>query len=211
MSETHPQPAKILFASTNADKLKRFKVMCEGLPIQIISLHDLGYEIPEPDETGSNERENALIKSRYYYNSLTEKMIVVSQDDGMNLIGVDDVDNPGDHLKRKAAQMYGDSSDENLHKFLSYLTAKYETIEAKLVWSFAVYDGSISRGFEYFWEGNLVNSVSTVLHTNAPIESHLQVKVGDKEVFASELTEADFLVFRSECIAGLRGVLAGII
>ncbi len=56
----------LLVASTNVGKLNEFKTLLADLPIQWLSLADLGLEKMNVEETGSTFADNALLKARAY-------------------------------------------------------------------------------------------------------------------------------------------------
>ena len=58
---------KILFATRNPGKYKEFVATFHNFDPQrtIISLADLGYQIPDCIETGATFKQNALLKARH--------------------------------------------------------------------------------------------------------------------------------------------------
>lgn len=56
---------KVLLGTTNPSKVKRFKSLLSNYNINFITLKDLQIN-DEPQETGNDPRENAIIKANYY-------------------------------------------------------------------------------------------------------------------------------------------------
>ena len=57
---------KVLLGTTNQTKLDRLRAIVQSLPIEWVSLRDLGIHA-EVRETGSTPEENALLKARAYF------------------------------------------------------------------------------------------------------------------------------------------------
>lgn len=88
---------KILFATGNEAKVKRFS---EGLlenGIEIISLKDINLNI-EVEENGENAIENALIKARKAYEET--KMTTIGMDDNLYIENIPDELQPGMFVRR---------------------------------------------------------------------------------------------------------------
>ncbi len=71
----------ILIATTNAGKYAELVSLFKNLPIQCISLDELGKKIPAPDETESTIEGNALLKAKYY--AKESGYITVADDGGL--------------------------------------------------------------------------------------------------------------------------------
>lgn len=72
---------KILFATTNKNKVGRLKNFLGDDRFEFLTLDDLGYTIEEPDETKDTPLAIAMEKAKYYFDKLTDTMPVISQDD----------------------------------------------------------------------------------------------------------------------------------
>jgi XTP/dITP diphosphohydrolase len=77
---------RLLLATTNADKLREIRAILDRLPVEILTLNDIG-QIPEPEETGTTFAENARLKARYYDRALDglggERPYTVAEDSGL--------------------------------------------------------------------------------------------------------------------------------
>ena len=61
MAHRKLQPGKLVIASHNAGKVREIRALLEPFGIEPVSAGDLG--LPEPEETGTTFRENALLKA----------------------------------------------------------------------------------------------------------------------------------------------------
>jgi len=86
---------KLLLATTNPGKLKEITGILEGVPIELVTLNDLG-SIAEPEETGATFAENARLKARYY--SKATGLVSVADDSGIEIDALDKA--PGVHSAR---------------------------------------------------------------------------------------------------------------
>lgn len=78
---------KILFATENESKVKRFKKGLLENGIEIITINDLDKKI-EVDENGKDAIENAIIKARAYSN--TTDLPVLAMDDNLYIDDIPD-------------------------------------------------------------------------------------------------------------------------
>ena len=86
---------KLLLATTNPGKLKEITGILDGVPIELVTLNDLG-SIAEPEETGATFAENARLKARYY--SKATGLVSVADDSGIEIDVLDKA--PGVHSAR---------------------------------------------------------------------------------------------------------------
>lgn len=57
---------KVLFATTNPAKIKKYVEKLKKNNIEVLTIKDLGINL-KPEETGKNAIENAYIKAKTYY------------------------------------------------------------------------------------------------------------------------------------------------
>ena len=78
--------ARLLVATTNPDKLREIRPILGHLPVEILTLEDLG-PVPEPEETGTTFMENARLKARHYDRWLDklegDRPCTVAEDSGL--------------------------------------------------------------------------------------------------------------------------------
>lgn len=72
---------KFLYGTTNKAKIAFMQDKLKGLEIEIVSLEDLGVNIPYVEENGSSPLENATLKAKVYYEYY--QMPVFSCDSGL--------------------------------------------------------------------------------------------------------------------------------
>lgn len=116
---------KIIFTTTNNNKINRIKALFDINDLEISSFQNLDYKIEEPAETGFDGLENAVLKFRYYFANLKKKIPVLAQDDTLFLSGVSDEDNPKKDIKQPVIKKYGVFTDENAYKYYQGLFNKY--------------------------------------------------------------------------------------
>ena len=89
---------KILYGTTNKGKLQAMEKGIKGLGVELISLNDLGCELPLINECGKTPLENAEIKAKAYYEAF--HMPVFSCDSGLYFDELEDEEQPGIHVRR---------------------------------------------------------------------------------------------------------------
>ena len=72
----------LIFATGNVHKAYEVKKMLEGLPVQVLTLHEAGLEL-DIEETGKTFRENSLIKARAVY--AASRHAVLADDSGIEI------------------------------------------------------------------------------------------------------------------------------
>lgn len=99
---------KIAIASGNLHKINEIKAIFENLPIEFISISDLGINDFEVEENGDTLEENALIKAKALYEKV--KIPTISDDTGLFVrsLGL----KPGVKSHRYASE----SGDEELNR-----------------------------------------------------------------------------------------------
>jgi len=121
---------KIVLATSNRDKLREFKQMCED---EVVGFSELLGEF-EIVEDGDTFAQNALIKAKTIYDKLGDEYLVISDDSGISLPALDGA--PGIYSARYA----GDSATDvdNLQKLI------YEIKERDINSTLAYYTAAIA-------------------------------------------------------------------
>ena len=88
---------KVLFATGNETKAKRFSKGLQEKGIEVITLKDINTEI-EVEENGKDAIENALIKARAYSKNIN--IPVFAMDDNLYLENVPKEKQPGMYVRR---------------------------------------------------------------------------------------------------------------
>ena len=73
---------KIIFATSNADKMKEIREIYQDLPVEILSMKEVGLSV-DIEENGSSFEENALIKASTIAQKCGE--IVMADDSGLEV------------------------------------------------------------------------------------------------------------------------------
>ena len=117
---------KIVIATTNKNKINRIQKFLKEFNYDVVSFKDfVDFEIQEPVEFADNGIDNALEKAIYYSNYLPENTFVLAQDDTIELVGVEEQDEPKGHIKKPVMDVYGEFNDELAAKYYSNLAKKY--------------------------------------------------------------------------------------
>jgi XTP/dITP diphosphohydrolase len=74
---------KILLATSNPHKLDEICAILGGVGRELVSLGDLGLNIPEPVEDGDTFEANAVLKARYYANAADK--VCMADDSGLEV------------------------------------------------------------------------------------------------------------------------------
>ena len=88
---------KVLFATTNPAKVKKYKDSLKERGIELITIKDLDYKLPI-DENGKNAIENAYIKAKTYYDKT--KIPTIGMDNNLFIEELPEERQPGTHVRR---------------------------------------------------------------------------------------------------------------
>ena len=135
---------KVLFATTNPAKIKKYTEKLEKRNVEVLTLKDLGINI-KPEETGKNAIENAYIKAKAYYDET--KITTIGMDNALYIEGLPDEKQPGTHVRRINGK---ELNDEEMIKYYSNLVNEYGgKLIAKWIYGMVIYDGNKTK--EYSW------------------------------------------------------------
>ena len=104
---------KVLIATKNAGKIKKYSEMLKELNVDYCTLHDIDINV-EVEETGKTVEENSLIKAKEYYKATNMPLIV--DDSGMELYGLPKEKQPGVYVRRHDGK---ELNDEEIISFYS--------------------------------------------------------------------------------------------
>ena len=180
---------KILFATGNPSKAKRFLEALKKKEIELITLNDIDVEV-SVDENGKNAIENALIKARAY--SKIVDIPVFAMDDNLYLEGVPEEKQPGTHVRRVNGKRLND--DEMIEHYLQLVNdyGKDGKLTCRWVYGMAV----INNGKEttYTWSKEdfyMVNTLSDKVNPGYPLNT---ISVNKKlNKYFTDMTEEDKL------------------
>ena len=135
---------KVLFATTNPAKIKKYADKLKEKNIEILTIKDLGINL-KPEETGKNAIENAYIKAKTYYDKT--KIISIGMDNNLYIEGLPEEKQPGTHVRRINGK---ELNDEEMIEYYSKLVNEYGgKLTAKWVYGMVIYDGKETN--EYSW------------------------------------------------------------
>ena len=170
---------KIVFATSNETKSKRFS---EGLlkkEIEVLSLKDIDLKL-NIEEDGSSVIDNALIKARECYKKT--KMPSIGMDDSLYMEGVPLDRQPGLFVRRINGKTL---TDEEMIEYYTNLVKEYginERINCKWIYGLAVIDEK-GRKATYTWfkdDFYMVSKRSDKLNKGYPLNSISKYKKLDK-------------------------------
>lgn len=179
---------KILFATSNQTKSKRFSKGLLKNNIEVISLKDLNLKL-ESNEDGTTAIENALIKAREAYSKTN--MPTIGMDDTLYLENVPDKEQPGLFVRRVNGKSL---TDEEMIDHYTNLVKKYGNngkINCKWIYGIAVIDNN-GKESTYTWTKDdfyMVDTSSEILNPGYPLNSISKYKVIDK--YFTEITDGE--------------------
>ena len=88
---------KVLFATTNPAKIKKYAERLKEKNIELLTIKDLGINL-KPEETGKNAIENAYIKAKAYYDET--KITTIGMDNNLYIEDLPEEKQPGTHVRR---------------------------------------------------------------------------------------------------------------
>jgi inosine/xanthosine triphosphate pyrophosphatase family protein len=134
---------KILFGTHNPAKIQRFQSSLKVKNIELISPVEINLPKLFVEENGKNEKENALIKAKAYFEA--SQIPSISLDTGFYIIGLKDSEQPGKHVQRMAGADDFDSDEERFIKmtnfYMQIATNQGGTATAYFLDVFAYFDG----------------------------------------------------------------------
>ena len=160
---------KVLFATENESKIKRFKNKLEKNNIEIISIKDMDKSV-DINENGKNAVENALIKARAYASICDYP--VFAMDDNLYIEEIPDEKQPGMYVRRVNGKRL---NDDEMIEYYSDLARKYGDngkITCRWVYGMAV----INNGKEstYTWSKEdfyIVDKPSNKINPGYPLDT----------------------------------------
>ena len=158
---------KVLFATTNPAKVKKYKDELEKRNIELITLKDLDIKL-NIDENGKNAIENAYIKAKAYY--YATKIITIGMDNNLFIDGLPEEKQPGTHVRRINGKELND--DEMIEHYTNLVKQYGGKLTGKWVYGMVIYDGKETK--EYTWSKShfyFVDKVSDKRNPGYPLDS----------------------------------------
>lgn len=188
---------QVLFASTNPVKIADFRQALQHAKIEVLTLQDFDYQIPEPLENGTDNVQNAQIKAEYYWQNLRVKIPVIAQDNAKFLDGVTEDDQPKENIKGIVEAKFGNCEPETMVKFYQELATKYGgCVRAVENIAICLFDGQNISNEVVEIETFLTSDQHGDIDPSYPISVLSQVKINKEFKFWQEVSEtekADYL------------------
>ena len=81
-----------IFATTNEGKIREIREIFQKRGLYVRALHEIGRNFPEPEETGETLLDNAMIKARYYAETIDSGLnAVFAEDSGIFIDALPDI------------------------------------------------------------------------------------------------------------------------
>ncbi len=135
---------KVLFATTNLAKVRKYKEELKEKGIELITINDLNFKL-DVEENGKNALENAYIKAKAYYDVV--KIPTIGMDNCLFIEGLPDEKQPGTHVRRINGK---ELTDDEMIEYYTNLIKKYGgKLTAKWIYGMVICNGKETK--EYSW------------------------------------------------------------
>ncbi len=135
---------KVLFATTNLAKVKKYADELEKKGIEVITIKDIGINL-HVEENGKNAIENAYIKAKAYYDKT--EITTIGMDNNLYIEGLPENKQPGTHVRRVNGK---ELTDDEMIEYYTNLVHQYNgKLTAKWVYGMVIYNGKEEK--EYSW------------------------------------------------------------
>ena len=185
---------KVLFATENVSKAKRFKDKLLKNNIEIITINDLAEKI-SVEENVKDAIENALIKARAY--SKVENIPVFAMDDNLYIDDIPEEKQPGMYVRRVNGKRLSDDEMIEYYSSLAHEYGKEGKLTCRWVYGIAV----INNGVEstYTWNKEdfyIVDRPSNKINPGYPLNTISVNKKSNK--YFTDLTSEDKLELKED-------------
>ncbi len=185
---------KVLFATENQSKAKRFKKELLENNIEIITINDLEKKI-EIEENGKNAIENALIKARAY--ASIYNIPVLAMDDNLYIEGIPEDKQPGMYVRRVNGKRLSDDEMIEYYANLANTYGENGKLTCRWVYGIAIMNNGIES--TYTWNKEdfyIVNKPSNKVNPGYPLNTISINKRLNK--YFTDITEADKLLLEED-------------
>ena len=135
---------KVLFATTNPAKIRKYAEELRKRDIEVVTIKDLNINL-NVDENGKNAIENAYIKAKAYYDATG--ITTIGMDNNLFIEELPQEKQPGTHVRRVNGK---ELTDDEMIEYYTNLVKKYgEKLTAKWVYGMVIYNGKERK--EYSW------------------------------------------------------------
>ena len=158
---------KVLFATTNPAKVKKYADELLKRGIELVTLKDLGID-SRVQETGKNAIENATIKAKSYYSFA--KIPTIGMDNSLFIEELPEEKQPGTYVRRVNGRELND--EEMIEYYTNLVKENGGRLTAKWVFGMVIYDGKELK--EYSWNKShfyFVDKPCEVRNQGYPLDS----------------------------------------
>ena len=178
---------KVLFATENKSKAKRFEDGLLKRGIEIITINDIEKKV-NIEENGKNAIENALIKARAY--AKVYNLPVFAMDDNLYIEGIPEEKQPGMYVRRVNGKRL---SDEEMIEYYSNLANTYgENGKLTCRWVYGIATIKNDKESTYTWSKEdfyIVDKPSDKINPGYPLNT---ISINKKlNKYFTDLTEED--------------------
>lgn len=185
---------KVLFATGNPTKAKRFSKGLLEKGIEVITLKDLDLEL-DIEENGKDAIENAIIKAKAYYNETG--IPTIGMDDNLFLDNVPTDKQPGMYVRRVNGKRL---SDLEMIEYYSNLAKQYGDdgkITGRWIYGMALVSDKGEK--TYTWSKSnfyMVDKPSNIMNPGYPLNS-ISVNIKLNKYF-TDITDEDKLLIEED-------------
>lgn len=135
---------KVLFATTNPAKIKKYVKRLEEKGIEVLTLKDIDIKL-QVEENGKNAIENAYIKAKAYYDATG--IVSIGLDNNLFIEELSEDKQPGTHVRRINGKELSD--EEMIEYYTNLVKENGGRLTAKWVYGMVIYDGKDAK--QYTW------------------------------------------------------------
>ena len=176
---------KVLFATTNPAKVKKYIEKLAEKNIELLTINDLGINL-KVEENGKNAIENAYIKAKAYYD--LAKIPTIGMDNNLFIEELPKEKQPGTFVRRVNGKELND--DEMIEYYTNLVKDYGGKLTAKWVYGMVIYNGKTAK--EFSWSKSdfyLVDKPCEKRNIGYPLDS-ISVMSENGKYFA-EMTQED--------------------
>lgn len=176
---------KLLFATTNPAKVKKYEKALKEKGIELISIKDLDIKL-NVEENGKNALENAFIKAKSYYEATG--ITTIGMDNNLFIENIPEEKQPGTHVRRVNGKTLSD--EEMIEHYTNMVKEFGGKLTAKWVYGMVIYNENGKK--EYTWSKDkfyFVEEPHEIRNPGYPLDSITIIPEFNK--YLVELTEED--------------------
>ena len=135
---------KVLFATTNPAKVKKYAEGLKKRDIELLTINDLKIKL-KVEENGKNAIENAYLKAKAYYD--VTKIPTIGMDNNLFIEELPEEKQPGTYVRRVNGK---ELNDDEMIEYYTNLVKEYGgRLTAKWVYGMVIYNGKESKEFSW--------------------------------------------------------------